>query len=171
MRPQDYWTAVSNAKKQYKFGLRFDISSYFNSPFYHHDLVGRLREIGASEEDVNLYGRFLREINSGRRLDCLPQGLHPCKVLGADFLKFIDNSIRLKSPRFIRFMDDFNLFSDRERDLHAEFFNCVQELLSEKGLFLNEKRRRRTPVIFGRSMTEEVDEIKEGAAQHEARSS
>jgi hypothetical protein len=154
---QEYWTAVADARKKHKFGLRFDISSYFNS-LYHHDLVSRLREIGASEDDVGLYGRFLREINSGRSLDCLPHGLHPCKVLGADLLKFIDNSMRLKSPRLIRFMDDFNLFSDRDQDLQADF-NCIQELLSEKGLFLNEKKTAYAS-DFGRSMTEEIDKIK-----------
>jgi hypothetical protein len=135
---QEYRMAVSAAKAKHKFGIRFDVSSYFNS-LYHHDLVNRFREIGASEDDVNLYGRFLREINSGRSLDCLPHGLHPCKVLGADFLKFIDNSIQLKSPQLLRFLDDFNVFSDREQDLHTDF-NSIQELLSEKGLFLNEKK-------------------------------
>jgi hypothetical protein len=154
---QDYWMAVSTAKKQHKFGLRFDVSSYFNS-LYHHDLENRFREIGVPKEDVDIYGRFLREINSGRSLDCLPHGLHPCKVLGADFLKFVDNSMRLKSPRFIRFLDDFNLFSDRESDLHSDF-NTIQELLSEKGLFLNEKKTAYAG-DFGRSMTEEIDEIK-----------
>lgn len=154
---QNYWTAVSEAKKEYRFGLRFDISSYFNS-LYHHDLVNRFREIGASEEDVAVYGRFLRESNSGRSLDCLPHGLHPCKVLGADFLKFVDDSIRVNSPRLIRFLDDFNLFSNRERDLHADFVN-IQELLSDKGLFLNEKKTVYAN-DFGRSMTEEIDEIK-----------
>jgi hypothetical protein len=100
---QQYRAAISRAKSQYKFGMRFDIASYFNS-LYHHDLVSRFREIGAVEEDVNLYGRFLREINSGRSLDCLPHGIHPCKVLGADFLKFIDNSVRIRSQRVIRFL-------------------------------------------------------------------
>jgi hypothetical protein len=154
---QEYRMAVSAAKAKHKFGIRFDVSSYFNS-LYHHDLVNRFREIGASEDDVNLYGRFLREINSGRSLDCLPHGLHPCKVLGADFLKFIDNSIQLKSPQLLRFLDDFNVFSDREQDLHTDF-NSIQELLSEKGLFLNEKKTAYAD-DFGRSMTEEIDEIK-----------
>jgi hypothetical protein len=153
----DYRSAVSTAKKKYKFGMRFDISSYFNS-LYHHDLVSRFREIGSLEDDVVLYGRFLREINSGRSLDCLPHGLHPCKVLGADFLKFVDNSIRLKSPALFRFLDDFNLFSEREQDIQSDF-NTIQELLSEKGLFLNEKKTVYAD-NFGRSMTEEIEDIK-----------
>jgi hypothetical protein len=154
---QDYRSELYSAKAHHKFGIRFDVSSYFNS-LYHHDLVNRFREIGASEDDVLIYGRFLREIQSGRSLDCLPHGLHPCKVLGADFLKFVDNSMRLTSPRMIRFLDDFNLFGDGERALHADF-NCIQELLSEKGLFLNEGKTAYAD-DFGRSMTEKIDDIK-----------
>lgn len=154
---RDFQASIAGAKARYKFGLRFDVSAYFNS-LYHHDLVSRFREIGAHEDDVNSYGRFLREINSGRSLDCLPHGLHPCKVIGSDFLKFIDNSIRIKSPRFLRFLDDFYLFADREQDLHSDF-NNIQELLSEKGLSLNERKTAYAD-DFGRSMTEEIDEIK-----------
>lgn len=135
---KDFHAAAAGSKAKFKFALRFDVSAYFNS-LYQHDLVSRFREIGATEDDVNAYGKFLREINSGRSLDCLPHGLHPCKVLGSDFLKFIDNSIRIKSPRLLRFLDDFFLFADREQDLHSDF-NNIQELLSEKGLSLNERK-------------------------------
>jgi hypothetical protein len=154
---QQYRAAIFGAKSRYKFGMRFDVASYFNS-LYHHDLVSRFREIGASEEDVNVYGRFLREINSGRSLDCLPHGLHPCKVLGADFLKFIDNSVRLRSPDLIRFLDDFNVFADSEKAIQSDFI-LIQELLSERGLFLNEGKTALAS-DFGRSITEEIDEIK-----------
>jgi hypothetical protein len=154
---REFQASIAGSKARHKFGLRFDVSAYFNS-LYHHDLVSRFREIGAPEDDVNAYGKFLREINSGRSLDCLPHGLHPCKVIGSDFLKFIDNSIRIKSPRFLRFLDDFYLFADREQDLHSDF-NNIQELLSEKGLSLNERKTAYAD-DFGRSMTEEIDEIK-----------
>ena len=53
----------------------FDVASYFNS-IYHHDLVAWFDERGASGDDAALLGRFLREINSGRSVDCLPQGIY-----------------------------------------------------------------------------------------------
>jgi hypothetical protein len=58
----------------------------------------------------------------------------------------------------IRFLDDFHLFGDREQVLHGDF-NCIQELLSEKGLFLNENKTVYAD-DFGRSMTEKIDDIK-----------
>lgn len=66
--------------------------------------------------------------------------------------------MRITCPRMIRFLDDFNLFGDREEWLHADF-NCIQELLREKGLFLNEGKTAYAD-DFGRSMTETIDDIK-----------
>ena len=61
------------------------------------------RIIGDVEDaDVIAFGGFLREINSGRSIDCLPQGLYPCKMIGSDFFRFIDNSSRLKPALQIR---------------------------------------------------------------------
>jgi len=71
--------AITEARAKYKYLVRFDIAAYFNS-VYHHDLVQWFSELGASIEDVNHFGQFLRETNSGRSVDCLPQGIHPGKL-------------------------------------------------------------------------------------------
>jgi hypothetical protein len=99
-------------------------------------LVSWFDERGASGDDAALLGKFLREINSGRSVDCLPQGIYPSKMIGNDFLKFIDNSNRLKSSRLVRFMDDIALFSDSREDLLADFY-MIQDLLGQKGLSVN----------------------------------
>ena len=127
--------AITEARQQYKYLVRFDIAAYFNS-IYHHDLVQWFSELGASADDVLHFGQFLREINSGRSVDCLPQGIQPCKMIGSEFLKFVDNSMKLGSELSLRFMDDFYLFSDSERRINADFV-LVQQLLGEKGLSLN----------------------------------
>jgi hypothetical protein len=127
--------ASSEYAGKFKFGISFDIASYFNS-IYHHDLVKWFDERGASEADVALFGKFLREISSGRSVDCLPQGLYPSKMIGSDFLKFIDNSNRLSSNYLIRFMDDVALFSNTREDLWADFY-IIQDLFGQKGLSVN----------------------------------
>jgi hypothetical protein len=127
--------AYEDYSTTFKYGISFDVASYFNS-IYHHDLVAWFDERGASEDDVALLGKFLREINSGRSVDCLPQGIYPAKMIGNDFLKFLDNSGRLKSSKLIRFMDDFALFSDRREDVLSDFY-VIQDLLGQKGLSVN----------------------------------
>ena len=113
--------------------LTFDISSYFNN-LYHHDLhawFAALNPVGAN--DAEMFGRFLREINSGRSLDCLPQGLYPTKMIGNDFLRFIEEHSLLQSEYIYRFMDDICLIDESEAILSSDF-NTIQRLLGQKGL-------------------------------------
>lgn len=128
-------TAITQARQQYTHMVTFDVAAYFNS-MYHHDLVHWFSEIQASGDDVEHFGQFLREVNSGRSVDCLPQGIHPCKLIGSEFLRFVDNSMKLKSDLSLRFMDDFYLFSDSEEVINADFV-VAQQLIGEKGLSVN----------------------------------
>lgn len=121
-------------KNEYRHSLKIDISSYFNT-IYHHDIV-KWFDDERSPKDVSGLSQFLREINSGRSVDCLPQGIHPCKVIGAEFLKFIDNNRILKSEKLLRFMDDIFLFSNSEKTIRKDFI-IIQQLAGEKGLNFN----------------------------------
>ena len=137
---REYSEAINRTLKQYKYVITCDISCYFNS-IYHHDLVARFRSLVDDTDEVELFGRFFREINSGRSTDCLPHGIVPAKVLGSDFLAFADESKRVRAPIIYRFMDDFCLFSNREEQLIGDFY-CLQDLLSGKGLFVNPAKTR-----------------------------
>ena len=127
--------AVTESRMRSPFMVKFDIAAYFNS-IYQHDLVQWFGEAGASSDDVDHFGQFLREGNSGRSVDCLPQGIHPCKLVGSEFLKFVDNSMRLRSDVLLRFMDDFYLFANDEQTINMDFV-LIQQLLGDKGLSLN----------------------------------
>jgi len=127
--------AVTSARRRYGHMVKCDVAAYFNS-IYHHDLVHWFSEINASSDDVEHFGQFLREANGGRSIDCLPHGIHPCKLIGSEFLKFVDNSMRLRSEILLRFMDDFYLFSNDEEVINMDFV-LIQQLLGEKGLSLN----------------------------------
>jgi hypothetical protein len=149
--------AVARASKDYKHHIAFDIATYFNS-IYHHDLVNHFRGRGWSADDVGYLGRFLREITAGRSIDCLPHGLHPSKMIGSDFLRYVDESHRVRSPQGLRFLDDFHLFNSDLQELTRDFL-AVQELLGEKGLSLNASKTvdEGTP---NTSVAETVDEMR-----------
>jgi hypothetical protein len=141
----EFKSYIGLAKKSYRFSAKFDISSYFNS-IYQHDLTAWFSEKEPSEggrslEDTEYFGQFLREINAGRSVGCLPQGLHPCKVIGAEFLKFVDNSFLIKSQLMLRFMDDYYLFDNDESVINSDFV-VIQKMLGEKGLFLNSAKTK-----------------------------
>jgi hypothetical protein len=118
----------------------FDVASYFNS-IYHHDVVSWFAELGASNEDSSGLGQLLREINSGRSVDCLPQGIYPTKMIGNDFIRFIDNNHGLRCDRLIRFMDDLYLFSNDKNHI-VQDFQVIQKLLGDKGLSINPQKTR-----------------------------
>ena len=127
--------AITEARQKYKHLVKFDVAAYFNS-IYHHDLVKWFSDIHATTDDMEYFGQFLRQANGGRSVDCLPHGIHPCKLIGSEFLKFVDNSMQLNCELSLRFMDDFYLFSDSEDTINGDFVT-VQKLLGDKGLSLN----------------------------------
>jgi hypothetical protein len=156
---RDFRKAVTGASRQFKYSLRVDVALYFNS-IYHHDLVSYFSTLGWDQTDVNHLGAFLREINAGRSIDCLPQGLNPCKTIGAEFLKFIDQSARLRTPLSLRFLDDIYLFSNSVDDLTSDLLT-IQQLLGDKGLSLNDAKTKWGEGPTG-AVDERIDEIKRG---------
>ncbi|WP_340644631.1 antiviral reverse transcriptase Drt5 [Phenylobacterium sp.] len=131
--------------------IGFDIAAYFNG-VYHHDLQAWFGGIGASNEDVEAFGKFFREINAGRSLDCLPHGLYPAKMIGNDFLRFIEESAVIQAEQIARFMDDIYLFGDDINVLRADFAE-VQRLLGLKGLSVNASKTQ----YGGTPTTDEAD--------------
>lgn len=149
--------SVTNQKAAHAQSLSFDISAYFNS-VYHHDLVHWCIGLGLPQPEVEAFSQFLREINAGRSIDCLPQGLYPCKMIGNSFLSFVDTSNRLKSAATVRLMDDTHLFDNSEEILLADF-QRIQFLLGEKGLSPNPSKTV-LPSEARKTVSETVDELK-----------
>ena len=132
----EYKTHLSECSRKYKHNIQFDIASYFNS-IYHHDLTHWFAsKNGVTGVDSNAVGKFFREINAGRSVDFLPHGIYPCKMIGNEFLKFIDLSGLLKSTEIVRFMDDITLFDNDPNVLNRDFIR-IQQLLGKFALNIN----------------------------------
>src|SRR5207244_2386565 len=133
------------------------VSAYFNS-IYEHDLFVWFNDGYRSEGDVDAFHKFLRQINAGRSIDCLPQGIAPAKIIGSHFLSFIDFAGRIKSPLLLRFMDDVALFAS-DRDTIIQDFYQIQRLLGERGLSVNPAKTK-IGNIAQLDVRKEIDEIK-----------
>lgn len=162
INPAASYTAFRQAifayQKAYGHSLSFDVSSYFNN-VYHHDIVSWFANIGAEADDVNALGTFLRQSNSGRSIDCLPQGIYPAKMIGNDFLRFVEQHHAVKSDAVVRFMDDFVLFSNSSDRLTEDFYH-IQKLLGQKGLSVNPIKTQRD-VSSGSEVEKGIDRIKQ----------
>ena len=148
---------IYDSQIEYEYCIKFDIQSYFNS-VYHHDVESWFRGISKNEDEPKYLGQFLREINSGRSIDCLPQGIMPCKIIGSNYLSFVDNANRIKSPLMHRFMDDFYIFSSEKSELLEDFY-LIQRMLGERGLSINPQKTQIVS-LHETDILREIDEIK-----------
>lgn len=158
---REYKAALKEYSGEYQHSLSFDIASYFNS-IYHHDLVHWFCGKTQSTDDCQAFGRFLREVNMGRSVDVLPQGLYPCKMLGNEFLKLVDVSSNLKSAKLVRFMDDFTLYDSSPITLRQDF-QRIQQILGQYGLNVNPSKTL-YDVRIG-DVSEKLNEIKEALSE------
>lgn len=149
--------AVKQAHGEFTYFAKFDISSYFNS-IYHHDLVQWFNNLAKTEEDALFFDKFLRQINAGRSIDCLPHGLFPAKMIGSHFLTFIENASWLSSELTLRFMDDFYVFSDTYDFVLSDFL-AIQRMLGEKGLSVNPSKTK-IGLIADLNVEEKVDSVR-----------
>ena len=139
--------------------LTFDIASYFNN-LYHHDLHAWFSALEPENPvDVEHFGKFLREINAGRSLDCLPQGLYPAKMIGNDFLRFIEDNCLIKSKSVHRFMDDICLVDEDQSNLVSDFV-MIQKLLGQKGLSINSSKTRSGDAESFDESDDDIEELK-----------
>jgi hypothetical protein len=113
---------------------------------------------GVNGEDLSGLNQLLREINTGRTVDCLPQGLYPTKMIGNDFLRFVDNSHGLRSSQLVRFMDDIYIFSNDMNIIKTDFL-LIQRLLGDKGLSVNPQKTK-SDATFHFSIDREIDDVK-----------
>ncbi len=154
----EYKESLKASAEKYKHKIQFDIASYFNS-LYHHDICHWFNEANdVSDKDQGALGQFFREINSGRSVDFLPQGIYPCKMIGNEFLKRIDLSGQIRSSKMLRFMDDFTLCDDN-LDVITQDFIKIQQLLGQFGLNINPGKTRRDN--NPREIDEALSEIEE----------
>jgi hypothetical protein len=132
----EYKQHLGTCSLLYSHNIKFDIASYFNT-LYHHDVAhwfASAQNVSATDSDA--LSQFCREINSGRSVDFLPHGIYPTKMIGNEFLKFIDLQGQIKCAQMMRFMDDFTLFDDDPAVLQRDFVR-IQQLLGEYGLNVN----------------------------------
>jgi hypothetical protein len=99
-----------------------------------------------------------RSLRFQLRRHSLPHGIHPCKVLGSEFLRFVDNSYRLKNSIGIRFLDDIHFFDSSEGTLLSDLI-ALQEQLGEKGLSLNDSKTD-FGAVADVDVPKQVDEMK-----------
>ncbi len=155
---KDFKEAIKNHCKcgKYKYVLRTDIASYFDT-IYQHVLINSLRSLDCDSGTVNLLEDMLlyfRERNSHGII----QGLFPSDLFGNYYLCNIDNQFLINQITSIRYVDDMYIFLSSK----SECLRILEDLctrLMKDGLFLNENKTKINTVEETHLEETELDRI------------
>ena len=115
-----------------------DISNFFDRISI-HSLENHLKEIGCDEQYVILIREMLSFWSAGRKSFGVPVGSDASRILSEVVLLQVDASLTNIGIKFIRYVDDFRIFTNSR----AEALKAVEiltALLSEEGLALNSRK-------------------------------
>lgn len=131
--------AITRAKK-FPYVLRCDISDFY-SRIYHHRLENALKVATTNTEAVKRIMKLLTAISDGPSYG-LPVGGAASRLLSELLLNRVDRLLQTNSVNYIRFVDDFIIFSESKENAHSALITISNTLLSNEGLSLQKSKTR-----------------------------
>ena len=115
-----------------------DISNFFDR-IGNHSLENQLTDLSCSTKHVTLIREILLQWTGDRRSFGVPVGSDASRILSEAALVTIDRKLSETGIEFIRYVDDFRIFSS-DRARAYESLRILAELLADEGLALNDKK-------------------------------
>lgn len=106
----DYNSRSQELARRYDFVLETDIADFY-SRISHDGLAQALRETGVSEARIESLERFLGCLEAGQR-EGIPVGPAASHLLAEACLGRVDRMLLAKGCEFVRYVDDFRVFSN-----------------------------------------------------------
>ena len=122
------WTAYARRSRElavdHDYVLYIDIADFFNQ-IYHHRVRGALETSGVpAKRSINVE-QFLQRFTA-KQSRGLPVGPSPSHLLAECSLNDVDSFLEQNGTRFVRYIDDFRIFSDST----AELTRLLEEITS-----------------------------------------
>ncbi len=137
----------------YSYALVTDIACYFER-IYQHVLVNILRSTNIESELTSVIEKVL-SAHTAKDSHGIIQGIFPSDVLGNYYLTAFDSYLNSKNIEFIRFVDDYWMFFDTEKDATKTLIDICSYVRKE-GLYLNEYK---TKILSTKDLHYEETEI------------
>ncbi len=106
----DFWTTAKHMSSSHACILICDIADFYNQ-VYHHTIENQLHESGFPNSITKWINNLLGSTTAGVSRG-LPIGPHATHLIAECSLIPIDKSLRTHGINFIRYVDDFVVFSD-----------------------------------------------------------
>lgn len=100
---------------KYAFVLHMDIADFYNQ-IYHHRLAGALETAGVPSERANNFETYIGKFTAWQSQG-IPVGPSASNLLAECSLTDVDSSLRAMRVPFVRYIDDFRIFSATEEKL------------------------------------------------------
>ncbi len=144
---KSYWTAFWNTAKHmsssYACVLTCDIADFYNQ-VYHHTIENQLHESGFPNAITKWINKLLGSTTAGVSRG-IPIGPHATHLLAECSLIPIDESLRTHGIVFIRYVDDFVVFSDSWDGAREALFVIAKALDKQQRLILQHSKTRIMP--------------------------
>jgi len=123
-----------------KVVLVCDISDFYPR-IYHHRLENALKRATRNDTATGRIMDLLQRFSSGVSYG-LPVGGPAARLLSELLLNRVDRLLRTAGIRFVRFVDDYHIFTDTEQEAYAALVLLSERLLENEGLSLQKSKTR-----------------------------
>lgn len=136
----EHSTALAN---QYSHVVVTDISEFYPR-LGHHRLEAALQQLDLGNDIPSRIKKFLTQF-SGKRSFGLPIGGPAARLLSELVINQIDHLLDGQGVEFVRFADDYHLFSNSHEDAYAALIYLSEKLFENQGLSLQKSKTRILP--------------------------
>lgn len=135
-----FWTEARLRARSASSMLHCDIADFYNQ-VYHHEVENQLRESGFPNQATKWIIKLLESTTAGVSRG-VPIGPHAAHLLAEATLIPIDSSLRDSGLNFIRFVDDFLVFSDSTRESKSALATIARILDQPQRLMLQRHKTK-----------------------------
>ena len=131
-------SAKISKRKSFNYIVKCDIANFYDRVNFHRIESTLLTTNGLNESLVKLINQILLHW-AKRDSYGLPVGSNGSRVLAEVSLLNVDRSLKDANIKFIRFVDDFRIFTKTATEAHSALAMLI-ELLDREGLFINTRK-------------------------------
>lgn len=128
-----------------KWKVVTDISNFFDR-IGNHPLENHLLEIGSSRKYVDILKEMLLFWAGDRRSYGIPVGSDASRIISEAMLIDVDRKLRERGVRFLRYVDDYRIFTDTRSEA-LKSLELLTTFLSDEGLSLNSRKTDVSPIL------------------------
>lgn len=136
----EYWTESLSKINNYQFVTYLDIADFYNQ-IYHHTIENQLINCGIENQKIKLIMNLLNSTTK-RVSRGVPIGPYSTHILAEMSLIPIDRSLILRGYNFIRFADDYLIFTNSIQKAKAAVYEFAEILDKEQRLSIQSQKTR-----------------------------